>query len=122
MRIIAYVFIALSLLQQQPLPPDIDPDGHLKAEHQTPAGTYCKAMDVTITAKETHAVHCACTYTCHVDKDGNVSEAGGEKSTGCKSYCEVDGRRCTCHPEPVCTIESHTARFDMHHHMMAMAK
>lgn len=99
-----------------------DPDGHLKAEHQIPAGDYCKRSDVTITARETHAHHCDCSYVCHVDKDGNVTESGGEKSTGCKSYCSKDQRRCTCHPEPVCDIEPHTARFDMGHQMIAQAR
>lgn len=79
-----------------------DPDGHLKSEHQIPAGDYCKAPDVTIGPRETHAHHCGCTYACSVDANGVVNESGGEKMPSCKSYCSKDGRHCTCHVEEPC--------------------
>jgi hypothetical protein len=121
-RLTALALLVVGLMGQQQ-DPAYDADGHLKAEHQIPAGDYCKAMDVTITARETHAHHCDCTYSCHVDHDGNVTESGGEKSQGCKAYCSKDQRRCTCHPEPVCSLDGQAnARMDMNGRVVAVKR
>jgi hypothetical protein len=111
----------VAVVAQQP-DPSIDADGHQKAEHQIPAGDYCKHVGVPIGPKETHAHACACTYACHIDQNGNVSETGGEKSTNCKAYCSKDGRRCTCHPEEPCDLGSHVALKDMNHVIVAVTR
>lgn len=119
--------IMLALVTVQPPDPDYDPDGHLKSEHQIPAGHACQLEQVyNENAKRGHVspmLHpCSCSYTCVVDANGNVSETGGEKSTGCKSYCSKDGRKCGCHPEEACEVSKGSARFDMNHDMTAMAR
>ncbi len=98
-----------------------DKDGHLKAEHQIPAGDYCKRSDVTIRPSETHAHHCDCTYACTVDENGNVNEFEGEKQPKCKSYCSKDGRRCTCHVEEPCD-RGGSATVDMNGQIVAVKR
>lgn len=122
MKLFVLVLALAAVAAQQPPDDSYDADGHLKAEHQIPAGDYCKNARVTIGPKETHAHACSCTYTCVVDANGTVSETGGEKSTGCKAYCSKDGRRCTCHPEEACDIGARQARFDMNGRMVAMRR
>lgn len=70
------------------------------AEKRIPPGHYCKRPDVTITKNEKRAHHCACTFSCRVDEQGNVVEA---ESTDCLAYCHINGRRCTCHVEEPCS-------------------
>lgn len=101
---------------------DFDADGHLKAEHQIPAGDYCKKSDVPIGPKETHAHPCDCSYACHVDENGNVSETGGEKTPQCKSYCSKEGRRCTCHPEEPCDLKAGDGLADMNGRVIAVGR
>lgn len=126
MRWVLAALAAMQLLLPQP-PPDtsIDADGHAKSEHQIPAGHYCLSQRVYDEnakrgIKQAAGHPCGCTYTCHVDANGNVTETGGEKSTPCKAYCQVDGRKCTCHVEEPCDLSAGSARFDMNHRMVAM--
>jgi hypothetical protein len=130
-RVLLLIFAAFAIGAQ---PPDdsIDADGHLKAEHQIPAGHSCMSRRVfeenehRLAARGTprsSAVHpCDCTYTCHVDASGNLMETGGEKSTGCKSYCSKDGRRCACHVEEPCPPAQGQARIDMNGTIVAVGR
>lgn len=131
MKHLILIAIALAFIGAQAPDPEYDRDGHLKTEHQIPAGHYClqarvyeenqRRMSPDKRAQST-AHPCDCTYTCHVDANGQVMENGGEKSTKCKSFCEVDERHCTCHIEEPCDLGAGQARFDMHHQMVAMAR
>lgn len=104
------LFAVVGLAQQADSP--YDADGHLKAEHQIPAGHSCMQRRVfdenaqrlsARGAQPSARLHpCDCTYSCHVDANGNVTDTDGEKSVACKSFCSKDGRKCGCHPEPVC--------------------
>jgi len=123
--------VALVALGFQQADPTIDADGHLKAEHQIPAGHYCQTTQVytenaqRLAARGQRPVNahpCDCTYACHVDANGNVTETGGEKSTGCKSYCSKDGRRCTCHVETPCDLGHHVALKDMQQTIVAVTR
>ena len=121
------LLVALVSLAGQDSP--YDPDGHLKSEHQIPAGDSCMQRRVfeenaqRLAArgkKQSATLHpCDCVFACHVDANGGVTETGGEKSTGCLSYCSKDGRRCGCHPEPVCDMEKGAALIDMDGHVIA---
>lgn len=119
-------------------PKSLCPDGPDKnideKETRIPPGDYCKRADLPIAKTETRAHPCDCTYTCkvHVGADGKplldvnghpqVEERGGEKQEICQSYCEKNGRQCSCHPEPVCDLVQGEARLDMHHRMTAIAR
>src|SRR5437899_2315466 len=63
-------------------------------ETRIPAGHYCKS--VLPGPKETKGHLCGCTYSCHINPDGSITEP---ESDACLSFCHKDGRRCTCHPE-----------------------
>lgn len=104
MKLLVLVLALAAVAAAQQSDDRVDADGHLKSEHQIPAGDYCKRVGVPITARETHAHACDCKYSCSVDADGNVSETDGEKHPTCKSYCSKDGRRCTCHVEEPCDM------------------
>ena len=91
----------------QPATPEADlPD----FEKRIPPGDYCKAKDVTITPRETHAHHCDCTMSCTVDEQGEVTV---HESSNCMAYCEKNGRRCTCHVEAPCPKDGSNALMDM---------
>ena len=117
--IVLLALVSLSALQQSPY----DPDGHLKSEHQIPAGHACmqrrvfeeNAQRLTALGKrQSDMLHpCDCTYSCVIDENGNVQESDGEKNPGCKSYCSKDGRKCGCHVEEPC-LGTKNALVDMH--------
>jgi hypothetical protein len=122
MKQLLVIAAALLALGAQDHDPTVDTDGHLKAEHQIPAGHYCQTTRVYdenaqrlaargLTPANAHP--CDCSYTCHVDANGSPMETGGEKTTNCKSYCSKDGRRCTCHVEDPCPPADGQARVDM---------
>lgn len=130
MKWLVAVIFALQVQAPQVQAPR-DDDGHPASEHQIPAGHYCQrtkvyeenARRLAARGRKPESAHpCDCTYTCHVDANGSLSETGGEKSTGCKSFCEKDGRRCTCHVEEPCDLGQGSARFDMNHKMVAMSR
>lgn len=130
--LLALAVLASLAAQQPPADSAYDADGHLKTEHQIPAGHSCMQRQVyeenakrlaNRGAKQSERLHpCDCTYTCHVDANGTVMETGGEKSTGCLSYCSKDQRRCSCHPEPVCDLGAHVALKDMDGRVVAVAR
>lgn len=113
------VFVLIVALLSVAAQSQYDPDGHLKSEHQIPAGDYCKRVGVPISPRETHAHSCDCKYACSVDENGEVHEFDGEKHPSCKSYCSKDGRRCTCHVEEPCDIKG-DALMDMDGHVVAV--
>ena len=108
--------------------PDGDENTIQANEKRIPVGHYCKRPDVPISPRETRAHHCDCTYACTVLPDGTVVETGGEHASpdnegrgGCLSYCQKNGRTCTCHVEEPCEAGQH-ALADMTGQLVAVPK
>lgn len=128
MKRLIVLLIALLSVGAQESP--YDADGHLKTEHQIPAGHSCMQRQVfdenakrlaATGRRPSVALHpCDCAFACHVDANGNVSETGGEKTPTCAAYCSKDGRRCGCHPEPFCDPGAHAALMDMNGTVIAV--
>jgi hypothetical protein len=115
MKRFAIAILALFAIaaQQQP------DESHLPAqERRIPPGHYCKKADVPITAHETRAHPCDCSFTCTVDANGNVVTHEDAK---CQAFCHKNGRRCTCHVEEPCPgSKDGNARMDMDGHVVAV--
>jgi hypothetical protein len=108
MKRLVIVLLALAALAAQQTP---DESNLPASETRIPPGHYCKKMGVPISASETRAHSCECTFSCTVDDDGNIVEH--EDST-CQAFCHKNGRRCTCHTEEPCPgSDRGNARMDM---------
>jgi hypothetical protein len=115
-RLLVLLLAAASLSAQQP--PD---ESNVPAEEKRiPPGHYCKAKDVPISPREKNAHHCDCKMVCDFDQDGN--QTGERTSNDCMSWCELNGRKCTCHVEQPCpgTFAGRALR-DMHGTVVAVA-
>lgn len=123
MRRLLIVVIALCSVAAQPpaQSPRVPEESLPASEKQIPPDHYCKRPDVAIGKTETRAHHCPCTYACTIDASGNVTETGGEKSEACLSFCEKNGRHCTCHVEESC-IGTRNALIDMDGRVVAMRR
>jgi hypothetical protein len=114
MKLLALALALLGLALQQKPP---DESTLLDSETKIPPGHYCKRKDVPITPREKNAHACDCKMSCTVDAQGNVTE---HEDSSCMSYCEKNGRKCTCHIEEPCPEPQHNALMDMDGRIVAM--
>jgi hypothetical protein len=117
MKRLAIIVLALAAVAAQQPP---DESNVPESEKRIPPGHYCKRAGVAIGPRETHAHSCNCTFSCTVDKDGNIVE---HEDASCQAFCHKNGRRCTCHVEEPCPgTDPGNARMDMDGKVVAVLR
>lgn len=123
-RLVAIALAVLALAAQRPPDESNVPD----SEKRIPPGHYCQLTAVyqenAQRGRRSALAHpCDCKYACTVDEQGNVQD---HEASNCLSYCHVNGRRCTCHPEGdpsvTCDKASGSAVMDMDGHVVSVAR